>query len=107
MGNKDPRTTTEFLLKDLITETKAVAAAIGGGGVETLTPSLVEVSGGAITTDACESLSLYVDSTDATIDGVLVPNGYGITFQSSGLETVAGIDINPGTGRILVSYLKS
>ena len=107
-GNKDPRTTLEFLIFESNRLLTAIEASSGGGGGGTAvarTPSVVSQTTSGSTTSGVKSVSLLVQSSDAIIGGVSVPFGYAVSFSANGLDTVLPIAYDPGTGNIIITYL--
>tara|TARA_R110001632_G_scaffold111726_2_gene222558 strand:+ start:3906 stop:4220 length:315 start_codon:yes stop_codon:yes gene_type:complete len=103
MGNFDPRNTVEFLLSrgnKLLTD-------ISGGGTTVLRTPSVEIisSASGNTTQGVKGVALLVQSTDATVNGISMPNGTSIEFNATGGDTVDSIAYNSGTGTIIITYL--
>jgi len=74
-------------------------------GVSTKTPQIVEVSTPGTTTAGVVGLSLLIQSDDASVDGVDIPNGTPLVYNATGQDTVDSIQYNPGSGKILITYL--
>ena len=70
------------------------------------TPSLVvHTATSGSTTTGVVGLSLLVISDDATIDSVLVPTGFSVSYNANESDTVNPISYNAGTGSIYITYL--
>jgi hypothetical protein len=105
-GNFSPRTTLEFLTSRLNSTLKEILEASWGSAPVARTPSMVLVtSASGLTNAGVQGVSLLVDSTDATIDGVAVLDTFSVSYNAKGSDTVDSISYNAGTGRILISYL--
>jgi hypothetical protein len=106
-GNFTPRTTLEYLQSRSNQLLTAIELALGGGGSPVArVPSIVKfTSASGSTTTGVKAVSLFVESDDATIGGVAVPDGYIANFSAEGSHTVDSIAFNAGTGSITITYL--
>lgn len=101
MGNLTPRSTLEYLIQ----KSNVLLEALGGSPI-VRTPSVVIASASSgSTTSGVKGVALLVQSDDATINSIAIPNGTSIEFNATGVDTVGSISYNAGAGTIIITYL--
>lgn len=103
-----PKTLLEQLVyrSNLLLQQLISAGGGGSGSTPTArTPSISNATTAGSTTDGVNSVSLLVQSDNATIDGVAVPYGYAVSYDSDNSDTINSISYDPGAGSILISEL--
>ena len=71
----------------------------------TKTPTISSVTIAGSTTAGVTGVSFLIQSPDALIDGVAVPEGATFSYNATGIDTVNSISYSLTTGSILITYL--
>lgn len=101
MGNLTPRNTLEYLIQ----KSNTLLATLGSAPV-LRTPSVVIISASSGNTNSgVKGVCLLVQSNDATVGGISIPNGTSIDFNATGSDTIDSIAYNAGAGTIIITYL--